>query len=77
MKITLEVKKATVLLTYAADQIQLILDLPTPFPEMKFEAQARIDARYDYGEQWCKENLGITPEIINSRPKEQLFSKKI
>jgi hypothetical protein len=49
------------------DQICLEVDLPTAFPEMKYAASFRADARYDYGETWCKEVLGVVPEIVNVR----------
>ena len=62
-----QVKRAVVLLTNATDIVCLTVDLPTAFPEAKYDVGLRIDARYDYGVTWCKEALGITPEVINTR----------
>jgi hypothetical protein len=77
MKITLDVKEVKVLLTNGTDRICLELNAPTPYPEMKYEATACIEARYGYGETWCKEVLGITPKVINARTlNPEKFNKK-
>ena len=70
------IKKVTVLLTYGTDQITLTLDGPTPFPEMKYELQARIEARQGYGAQWVRENLGVEPKIIETRGEMLPDTKK-
>jgi hypothetical protein len=64
-ELTLKVKRAVVVVNIGVDRISLELDLPTPFPEMKYEASALIEARHGYGEQWCREVLGMEPEVID------------
>lgn len=67
MKVTLEVKKASVLLTEGTDVVSLHLDMPTPFPEMNYEGTFCLNARRNFGVQWVKEILGMEPEVINCR----------
>jgi hypothetical protein len=64
MKITLEIKSATVAISSGTDHISLMVDLPTTFPELKYPTFIKIDARHGYGEQYCKEILGIEPKVI-------------
>lgn len=65
--IELKVKSCTLILSSATDKIVLNVELPTAFPEMKYDCSFSTDARHGYGEQWCKEVLGLTPNIINTR----------
>lgn len=65
--ITLRVTKATVLLSEGMDQICMELDLQSPFPEMQYQSSMVIHARYNHGEKWCREILGIEPEVKNLR----------
>ena len=47
------------------DIIQIILDEEqSAFPLMKFDTMVKIDCQKDYGEFYCKNMLGLTPEII-------------
>lgn len=65
--IQIEVIKAVVLIGRPGpDTITLTLDAPTPFPEMGYDAQMRIEARKGYGIQWCKEVLQLEPEVIDA-----------
>jgi len=67
MMLPFPIKKVVVLLTHGTDKISIDLDGPTPFPEMQYALHANIDARAGYGVQWVRDNLGITPEVIDTR----------
>lgn len=66
-EITLKVKSCTVIQTHGTDKIYLNIDIPTAFPEMKYETSFQTEARQGYGEEWCKTYLGLVPDIIKSR----------
>jgi len=69
-KLTLIIKSAELLLTSGMDEIFLHLDnLPSPFPNQNTGATAQINTQKGLGEQWCIDNLGITPKIHDARPK--------
>ena len=68
MKITLDITSAMVVVGCGTDLISLGVDLPTAFPEMKYPTYISISARHGYGEQYCKEILGIEPKVVN-QPK--------
>lgn len=69
--IQLKVKKVSILTGHGQDRISLTLDAPTPYPECGYEAEAVIETRAGYGEQWCRDVLGIdAPEVINARTGE-------
>ena len=69
MEITMKILKAQVLIRFGTDLVCLEVDKPSPFPpgvaddnlHMQFEVQANKGVTY------CKEHLGIEPEIINGR----------
>ena len=68
MQITLNVAKVQILLTHGADEIHLSLNGPTPFPSMGYNGTAKICVQAGYGEQWCREVLGVNDiEVINTR----------
>lgn len=48
------------------DQISFQIDAETPFPEMECEPTVTIQARQGYGAEWCRNVLGIDPEVIKS-----------
>ena len=64
MKITLDIQSATVVIGSGTDHISLTVDLPTAFPELKYPTCISISARHGYGEQYCKEILGIIPKVV-------------
>jgi hypothetical protein len=67
MKINLNVKKVTVMTgLHGPDQVDLLLDMPPAFPECGYDGVASIKTRQGYGIQWCRENLGIEPEVIRT-----------
>ena len=63
--LNVKVKTVKLLLTDGMDIIQIILDEEqSAFPLMKFDTTVKIDCQKDYGEFYCKNVLGLTPEII-------------
>jgi hypothetical protein len=76
VKITLDVKRVTVLISTGTDKIDLELNAPTSFPEMGYPASAGIEARHGYGVEWCKTVLGVDPEIIDARVAPTPFRKR-
>jgi len=46
-------------------EVHILLDMPMPFPECGYEGNAKITVRAGYGVQWCKENLGVDPEVLD------------
>ena len=63
----IKIRAITILLTDGTDRISFKTELPTPYPEMKYPADLRMDARRGYGEQYCRENFpGIPIEIIDT-----------
>ncbi len=69
-EVTLRIKKATVVLTPGTDLVCLTVDLPTAFPEMGYETVVSINARYNYGAEWCEKVFGIIPDVVgrSNRP---------
>ena len=66
--ISFKIKKVILLLTNGQDLICLTLDAPTTHPELKYDAEAVIKIRYDYGLTYCKDVLDLeSVEVINTR----------
>jgi hypothetical protein len=67
MKIT----KATVLLTRGADLVVLKTELPCPFVKEYSPEQPPLDLQFsatiNTGADYCRDVLGIEPEIIEAR----------
>lgn len=67
----MNIKKAEVLLTRGSDKVQLHTDLPCPFVKEALPSQQPLvisfDATYNTGVQYCKDNFGIDPEVIDVR----------
>lgn len=67
-ELTLKVKKAVVLVDLSGtDEIHLVLDSPTPYPELGYEATAKIHVASGYGAVWCREVLGLEAELISCK----------
>jgi hypothetical protein len=64
MDITLKVRKALLIESMGADQLDLYLESPSPFPNLGDAGTATIRTAKGYGAQWCRENLGVEPEVI-------------
>lgn len=66
-RLILQLDRVTVLITHGTDQVCIHpKGLPTPFPEMKYPAVLRLDARKGYGVTWCRKFLGVEPEVIDT-----------
>ena len=66
-RLNVSVKSACVVTGVGTDRISIVLDLPTPYPVMGYEACAKIETAEGYGVKWCRDNLGIDPEVIYVR----------
>lgn len=75
MRIEIEVKKAEVLLRDGTDLVSLVTDKPYPFPYIAelFKRDPALSLRMQFevvrncGIEYCQENFGIFPDIINTR----------
>jgi hypothetical protein len=65
MEIRLIATRVTVLVGLpGTDEVDIVLAMPSPFPECGYEGHASIKVRKGYGIQWCRENLHVEPEVI-------------
>ena len=69
MQPNLKIKKAILLLTGGTDVIKLTIDAPSSFPDMGYDTTITMECKQGYGETYCKEILGLNPEIISLRTK--------
>lgn len=67
MELKLDIKKITVLLTESTDIITIELNSESSFPEMQYEPIIKMEARKNYGEEYCKKVFGIVPNVKNVR----------
>ena len=68
MKIALDVKKITVLINrIGTDEVDLTLNAPSPFPSMGYEGHATIQVAKGHGAEWCRNVIGVEPEIIDAK----------
>lgn len=67
MELKLNIKSITVLLTDGTDVITLHLDSESAFPEMKYAPTMKMEARQNYGVEYCRNVFNIEPEIKNVR----------
>lgn len=67
MDLKLDIKSITVLLTDGTDLITLHLNAESAFPEMKYAPTMKMEARQNYGVEYCKKTFNIEPEVKNVR----------
>ena len=69
MRIELEIKKAEVILNSGPDVVILTTENPTTFPigHPDLTLKLKFETKPGYGAEYCKENFGIFPDIINIR----------
>jgi hypothetical protein len=67
MSINLQAKSVRVILTKGMDVILIDLDMPTTFPTMDYVSSVEIKTEYDCGVEWCRKNLNVNAQVINSR----------
>ena len=67
MKLEVNVKEVTVLLTHGTDLIRIVLDEKSSFPIMQYDTIIKIECQQGYGVEYCKYVLGLTPKIIDVR----------
>lgn len=67
MRVEMKIASITVLGTFGTDKICFHTELPTAFPEMKYETVLTADARAGFGLQWVEENFpGIPVKYIDT-----------
>ncbi len=68
MDIKLKAKKVVVLVRLpGTDEVLITLDGPTPYPAMGYDGDAKIHVQAGYGIKWCREVLGVEPEVIDCK----------
>lgn len=68
MILNVKVKDVVVLLTEGTDLIRMVLDEgDSAFPNTEYDTSIKIECQRDYGEEYCKNVLGLTPKIVNVR----------
>jgi hypothetical protein len=65
VEVRLRVKRCSVLIRQGTDHISMVLDAPTPYPNMGYDAVLNIEAQKGYGIEWVRKNCHLEPEIIN------------
>lgn len=69
----IKIKNIKIVLSENTDTIFIYPDLPTTFPEMKYEASLKLDARKGYGKEYCRNNFpGVPLEIINTKINKKI-----
>lgn len=75
---TLKVTTITRILRDSVDVIYLLLEAPSPYPELEakapglHQAYAHIDVRHGYGREWVIETFGQEPdETIDVRSHKE------
>lgn len=76
--VTLNILKATVLLTNGTDRVGLLTDRPCPYVVEALPSQPPLEVQFDVtadkGVEYCR-NLGLEPEVINARSEPFRFRK--
>jgi len=67
MELKVNIKRVDLLITQGTDLINIILDEESSFPIMKYDTVMKIECQKGYGEEYCKNVLGIIPNIKNVR----------
>jgi hypothetical protein len=63
--VTFKITSVTLVESKTGPDILLVsLDIPPTFPQKKFDPYFRIETEAGYGAQWCEENLGIKPTVV-------------
>lgn len=70
--ITLNILKATVLLTNGTDKVDLLTDMPCPFVKEAVPSQPPLSVSFDVtcdkGIEYCR-SLGLEPKVIDARSR--------
>lgn len=68
-ELSFKAKKIIVVRRDGTDTIYFNADLPTPFPDMGYEPNIKMETRHGYAEEWLKKVFGVEPdEVINVCP---------
>jgi hypothetical protein len=61
------IKNVTVLVGNGCDRITITLENKDAFPNMSYDTVIRIDAQDGVGVKWCKDHIGINPDVISAK----------
>lgn len=64
-KATIKIYNVTIVSGSGEDTILFDIESKTAHPECGYVPNGKIYARKGYGVQWCRENLGVEPRVIN------------
>lgn len=67
INLNFKIKRVTVLLTNSTDIINIYPYLESPFQETKYDATFKMEAKHNYGVEYCQKVLGVDPEVIDAR----------
>jgi hypothetical protein len=67
MELKVKIKRVDLLITSGTDIISIFLDEESSFPIMKYDTVMKIECQKWYGEEYCKNVLGIIPNIMDVR----------
>lgn len=67
MELKINIKRVDLLLTQGTDIINIVLDEASSFPIMKYDTVMKIECQKGYGDEYCKNVLGVTPIIKDIR----------
>ena len=67
MELKVKLKSVSVILTSGTDIVRMYLDEPSSFPIMEYDTAIKIECQKDYGIEYCRNVLGLEPEIIDVR----------
>lgn len=67
MELKINIKRVDLLLTQGTDIINIVLDEASSFPIMKYDTVMKIECQKGYGDEYCKNVLGVTPIIKDVR----------
>jgi len=65
MDIKLKIKRAVVLRGPSSDEIRLIIDGDSPFPDCGYDGIVRVEAQKGIGVEYCNRVFGVDPEYID------------
>lgn len=67
MELKIKIKKVQLLKNNGTDLIHITIDGASAFPVMKYDTVMKIECQQGYGEEYCRTELGLEPEILDVR----------
>ena len=81
-EVKLQIKKASVIqVPHGPDQVRLVVDRASPFPEAGYEATVAIDVAQGYGREWLRSQFGIEltaeHDKLGSNPDMSVYERNM